>query len=305
MFQGYRRYRQPAGECPREFYDVITDLRDYLRNADVITRVEYVGSGERGTWIPNSDYDNLFIRRDATIIAHHLDDRSPYAHLKRGQVVVKARSSHEQFKYKLLEALDVLGYSRLIRMQEKGSSSLTLDYYQSDKIAEGHQLFSVDIHFCYEVPDLEGSYHWYIATSPPDARESDADLWRMTMDRAEESETERIGAVARWAVRVMKALKRSEPVLGTTIRSIVIEQTAYFLKDIHPEECYWREENMKVIIRDMLLYIGSACRKGYMKHYLMYHNILEGLDNDTGQRVANKLEWLAKEPQLTRRMMTV
>ncbi|KAK2143266.1 hypothetical protein LSH36_858g00008 [Paralvinella palmiformis] len=298
------RYKQPADECPREFYDVVTDLKQYLKNADIITRVEYVGSGERGTWIPNSDYDSLFIKRDPTIQAHHVDNLSPYAHLKRDGAVVNARTAHEEFKQKLTEALEVLGYSKHAKLTEKGSSSLVIDYYRGDSIVEGNQLFSVDVHFCYDVQDPEGVYRWYIAMSPPDAGGLDSNLWRVTMDRAEESETQRIGAIARWAVRVMKAIKRCDPCLAT-VRSIVFEQTAYYLKDEHPRECYWREQNMKTIIKDMLLFVSAACRKCYLKHYLMYHNILEGLDNETGQRVAARLEWLAKEPQLTRRMMTV
>ena len=194
------RYKHPVDECPLEFYDIITDLRDYLKNLGIISRVEYVGSGERGTWIANSDYDNLFIKRDSVIRAHHLNQLSPYAFLKREDgTIVKSREAHEQFKEKLLEALELLGYAELTRVKEKGSS-ISIDYYQAGQFVEGNQLFSIDVHLCYEVQDALGAYHWYISMCPPDAEGLDAEVWRITVDRAEESETERIGAVARYVL---------------------------------------------------------------------------------------------------------
>jgi hypothetical protein len=57
----------------------------------------------------------------------------------------------------------------------------------------------------------------------------------------------------------MKAIKRMEPSIRI-IRSIAFEQTAYYLKDEHPDQSFWCEENMKLIIKQMLLYLAMSCR---------------------------------------------
>ncbi|KAK2161498.1 hypothetical protein LSH36_115g01043 [Paralvinella palmiformis] len=280
-----------GGRTDKEIYNnFILSIRDSLKSRNIIDRVEYAGSRYKGTHVDASDFDNLFIKRDQTIIAE-LSPYPSYFYLTiPGVSKVNRGDRLTTFKTEIQRALRDVGASGFAQITNSYGPTVVVNYRK-------HGLsFSVDMVYGLEVGDKI-----FVAKPSHEASSSDTNLWYKTFVLLEKDRMRTIdfnNGIGKMVIRRLKKLKDVEPALKV-INSYAFEQALMYLKDDHHDALFWRENNMKDILKTILLFMENALRKGNLPAYFDKHNnAIGGLTTEQKIQLANRFNRLAANPDI-------
>lgn len=275
----------------REIYNnFIVRIRDNLQEKGIIDRVEYAGSHYKGTAVRSSDYDNMFVKRDNTIIAQR-SQYPNYFYLKtQNGMEINRTERLATFKAGIQRAIREIGESSCAQITNSYGPTVVVNYRKSG--------FSFPIDMVY---GLEVGEQIFVGKAPREAAQPAANIWYDTKVLDEKNKMRTIdfnNGIGKMVVRRLKTLKEVEPALQV-INSYAFEQALMYLKDIHTDDLFWRENNMKEILRVTLLYMADALEIGELPAYFDKHNnAISNLSADQKFQLKNRLRRLADRPDI-------
>jgi len=275
----------------REIYnDFIVSIRDNLKSRGIVDRVEYFGSRYKGTAIDSSDYDNLFVKRDQTIMVQPSPSYPNFVYLTMsyGQKINKS-DRLKMFRAEMQQSLRNVGASSFAQIANAYGPTVVLSYRKAQLS------FSVDT-----VYGLEVGGQIYIGKPSPDDMDDDF-LWYKDVAKEEKEKMINIdfdNGIGKMVLRRLKKLKDIEPTLQQ-LKSCAFEQALMYLKDQYTDVVFWRENNMLEILKALLLFMEAALRNGTLPVYFDRNDdVIRGLTPDKKNQLANRFRNLAKNPAI-------
>ena len=269
------------------YNNFIVSIRDSLKAKGIVDRVEYVGSRYKGTDVGSSDYDNMFVKRDNTIIVQPSTNPNYFYLRTRNGADIQRAERLAVFRSEIQKAIREVGASSFAQITNAYGPTVVVTYRR------GALTFSVDM-----VYGLEVGERIFVAKAP---RQGAANLWYDTKVLDEKKKMGIIdfnNGIGKMVIRRLKKLKDSEPALHV-IKSYAFEQALMYLKDNYTDDLFWRENNMKEILRVTLLFMADALDKGNLPAYFDQHNNAIGnLTPDQKFQLANRFRRLAKNPEV-------
>ena len=274
------------------YNDFIVKMRDDLqRNGGVISRVEFAGSRFKGTQIASSDYDNMFIKRDTSVVAQQ--SRYPgYSFLTKDGSPKKRQELLDSFRTNVQRSLRSIGAAKYAQIIQAYGPTVVVNYTEP-----GGPRFSIDMVFALEVSEEVGK-EIYVGKAPQGSGDGNSNMWYRTvvLDEKEKMKTiDKGNECGKMAVRYLKKLKEIKPGL-LPITSYSFEQALMYLKDEKQDSMFWRENNMNAILAAILTYMITALRRGSLPaYYDGSNNAIGKLTPIQREQLANRFEKLARK----------
>ena len=267
-------------------------MRDDLRRNGVISRVEFAGSRYKGTQTATSDYDNMFIKRDTSVVAQQ-SRFDGYSFLTKDGFPMKRQDSLESFRTNVQKSLRNIGAAGYAQITQAYGPTVVVNYTKP-----GDPRFPIDMVFALEISEEVGK-EIYVGKAPQGSGDGNSNLWYRTVVLDEKAKMQTIDAgneAGKWAVRRLKTLKEIEPGLQP-ITSYSFEQALMYLKDEKQDPMFWRENNMNAILAAILTYMVTALRRGSLPaYYDRSNNAIGRLTPIQREQLANRFEKLARNP---------
>ena len=252
--------------------------------------MEYAGSRYKGTAVGSSDYDNLFVKRDTSVVVESSEYPNYFYLTTLYGTKIDRAERLATFRDEIQRALKEVKASSFAQITKAYGPTVVVNY-RTPELS-----FSID-----KVYGLEVGDKIFVAKAPAQAGSGGTNLWYNTVVLKEKIMMRTIdfnNGTGKMVIRRLKKLKEVEPALNP-INSYAFEQALMYLKDEHTDPMFWREDNMITILKVVLMFMTDALQKGSLPAYFDAHNnTIGGLSQDQRMQLANRFSRLARTPEI-------